>query len=128
MLCSCDEIWVVLDDCWLVEMIKCVFQFGFVWKVIDVKWDGFEVVFDGFDLVCVGFYFDEDVECFISDMCIVCNGQKIMVMIENVQMIQDVVVEYGLFGVFLVDWLVDDQIGFQDFLGKKGFCFGGMMG
>lgn len=125
---SRDEIRAVPDDRWLAEMTKRVFQSGFVWKVIDVKWDGFEAAFDGFDPARVGFYSDEDVERLISDTRIVRNGQKIMATIENAQMIQDVVAEHGSFGTFLADWPVDDQIGLQDFLGKKGSRLGGMTG
>jgi hypothetical protein len=36
------------DDRWLAQMTRCVFQAGFVWRVIDHKWDDFEDVFFGF--------------------------------------------------------------------------------
>lgn len=51
-----------------------------------------------------------------------------MATIENAQMIQDVVAEHGSFGAFLADWPVEDQIGLQEFLGKKGSRLGGMTG
>ena len=123
-----DEIRTVPDDRWLAEMTKRVFQSGFVWKVIEAKWDGFEAAFDGFDPARVSFYSDEDVERLVSDKRIVRNGQKIMATIVNAQMIQDVVAEHGSFGDFLANWPVEDQIGLQEFLGKKGSRLGGMTG
>ena len=36
------------DDRYLAEMTRCVFQAGFVWRVVDHKWDDFEDVFFGF--------------------------------------------------------------------------------
>jgi len=34
----------------LAEMARCIFQAGFVWRVIEQKWPGFEEVFHGFDV------------------------------------------------------------------------------
>ncbi len=36
------------DDRYLAQMTRCVFQAGFVWRVVDHKWDDFEDVFFGF--------------------------------------------------------------------------------
>ena len=36
------------NDRWLAEMTRCIFQAGFVWRVINQKWDDFEDVFFGF--------------------------------------------------------------------------------
>ena len=37
------------DDRYLSEMTRCIFQAGFVWRVVDNKWDDFEDVFFGAD-------------------------------------------------------------------------------
>lgn len=116
------------DDRWLAEMTKRVFQSGFVWKVIEAKWDGFEAAFDGFDPARVGFYSDDDVARLVSDTRIVRHGQKIMATIGNAQMVQAVAAEHGSFGAFLADWPVDDQLGLQTYLGQHGSRLGGMTG
>ena len=36
------------DHRYLSEMTRCVFQAGFVWRVVNQKWDNFEDVFFGF--------------------------------------------------------------------------------
>ena len=36
------------DDRYLSAMAKCIFQAGFVWKVVENMWPGFEEVFIGF--------------------------------------------------------------------------------
>ena len=122
------ELRAIPDDRWLAEMTRRVFQSGFVWKVIEAKWDGFEAAFDGFDPARVSFYSDDDVARLVSDERIVRNGQKIMATIENAQMVQDVAAEHGSFGAFLASWPVEDQIGLLDYLGKKGSRLGGMTG
>ena len=33
------------DDRWLAQMTRCVFQAGFVYRVVNAKWDDFETVF-----------------------------------------------------------------------------------
>ncbi|HKI61100.1 MAG TPA: hypothetical protein VKA31_02295 [Mariprofundaceae bacterium] len=38
------------DSRFLAEMARCLFQAGFVWRVINQKWDGFEAVFHSFDI------------------------------------------------------------------------------
>jgi len=33
------------DDRYLSAMAKCIFQAGFVWKVVEKMWHGFDTVF-----------------------------------------------------------------------------------
>ncbi|MEM0954121.1 MAG: DNA-3-methyladenine glycosylase, partial [Pseudomonadota bacterium] len=38
------------DDRYLAEFSKKVFQSGFVWRVVEQKWEGFESLFWGFNI------------------------------------------------------------------------------
>ncbi len=61
----------------LAEMTRCVFQAGFVWKVIDQKWNGFEDVFYGFDPNMILSLSVDDWAEIRTDKRIVRNNQKI---------------------------------------------------
>lgn len=123
-----EELIATPDDRWLAQMTRSVFQSGFVWKVIEAKWDGFEEAFDGFDPVRVSFYADEEIDRLVSDKRIVRNGQKIMATIENARFIAETSAEAGGFGRFLADWPADDQIGLIALFKVKGSRLAGMTG
>ena len=76
------------DDRYLATMTRCVFNAGFNWKVIDVKWDGFELAFEGFDPNRLAFFGDEMLGQLVSDTRIVRNGQKIKATLENAKFVR----------------------------------------
>ncbi len=125
---SAAELAHIPDDRWLSLMTRSVFQAGFVWKVIEAKWDGFEAAFDGFDPVRVSFYSDEDVDRLTRDERIVRNGQKIMATIANAGFVAEISAEHGGFGRFLADWPVIDQAGLLDVFKTRGSRLAGMTG
>ena len=114
------------DDRWLSMMTRCVFQAGFVWKVIEAKWPGFEAAFEGFDPVRVSFYSDDDVARLASDERIVRNGQKILATVHNAGFVADISKEHGGFGRFMADWPASDQPGLLELLKKRGSRLSGM--
>jgi 3-methyladenine DNA glycosylase Tag len=90
----------------LAEMSRCLFQAGFVWRVIDRKWPGFEEVFHGFDVnIILGLQAGEW-EQIGMDRRIVRMQQKIRAVRANAQFIEDIALEYGSFGRFIADWLI----------------------
>lgn len=114
------------DDRYLSMMTKCVFRAGFVWKVIDNKWDGFEAAFHQFDPGRVAFLEDDQLEELRHDTRIIRNPQKIRATRDNALFIVDVRKECGSFGVYLADWPADDTVGLWDDLHKRGSRLGGM--
>ncbi|WP_421787492.1 DNA-3-methyladenine glycosylase I [Hyphobacterium sp.] len=122
------ELTAIPDDRWLAGMAKAVFSAGFVWKVIEAKWDGFEAAFDGFDPGKVALYSDDDIARLVSDERIVRNGQKIVATVKNAQFIQEIAAEQGGFGAFLAGWPASDQIGLLDVFAKRGSRLGGSTG
>ncbi|WP_203294208.1 DNA-3-methyladenine glycosylase I [Maricaulis parjimensis] len=125
---SAAELADIPDDRWLSLMTRSVFQAGFVWKVIEAKWDGFEAAFDGFDPARVAFYSDEDVDRLLGDERIVRNGQKIMATIANAGFVSDIATEHGGFGRFIASWPVSDQAGLLDLFKTRGSRLAGMTG
>lgn len=123
---SPDELAAMPDDRWLAMMTRCVFQAGFVWKVIEAKWPGFEAAFDGFDPSRVSFYSDDDVARLASDERIVRNGQKILATVHNAGFVADIAKEHGSFGRFMADWSPSDQAGLLDLLKTRGSRLSGM--
>jgi 3-methyladenine DNA glycosylase Tag len=125
---SACELTAIPDDRWLAGMAKAVFSAGFVWKVIEAKWDGFEAAFDGFDPGKVALYSDDDIARLVSDERIVRNGQKITATVKNAQFIQEIAAEQGGFGAFLAGWPPSDQIGLLEVFSKRGSRLGGSTG
>ena len=112
----------------LSTMTRCVFNAGFNWKVIDVKWDGFELAFEGFDPNRLAFFGDEMLGQLVSDTRIVRNGQKIKATLENAKFVADTAKAHGSFGAFLSAWPVDDQAGLLSYLNTNGSRLGGATG
>lgn len=114
------------DDRWLSEMTKRVFQAGFVWKVVEAKWDGFEAAFDGFQPGPLSFMTDEDMDRLVSDERIIRNGQKIKAVRDNASFVLELARDHGSAGAFFADWPADDFIGLLDVMKKRGSRLGGM--
>jgi 3-methyladenine DNA glycosylase Tag len=116
------------ESCFLAEMSRCLFQAGFVWRVIDQKWPGFEEVFHGFDPnTILGLQADEWEEIG-KDARIVRKQQNIRAVRTNARFIEDVVLEHGSFGHFIADWPTSDLIGLFTILKKRGARLGGNTG
>jgi 3-methyladenine DNA glycosylase Tag len=116
------------DDRVLAEMAKRVFSAGFVWSVIENKWDGFEAAFQGFEPRKLVHKPDEFWEKLASDKRIVRNPQKIRSVRDNAQFVLDIAKQYGSFGKFLAAWPATDQIGLLELLAKRGARLGGNTG
>ncbi|SDW29904.1 DNA-3-methyladenine glycosylase I [Marinobacter mobilis] len=113
------------DDRYLSALTRCVFNAGFVWRVIENKWPGFEAAFEGF----VPLYWQqvppEVLERLASDERIVRNMQKIRTVPDNARMVVDAAREHGSFGAFLEQWTSADQIGLLQWLKRNGARLGG---
>jgi 3-methyladenine DNA glycosylase Tag len=123
-----EELRAIPDDRWLSGMTQAVFSAGFVWKVIQAKWDGFEAAFDGFDPGRVALYSDDDIARLVSDARIVRNGQKITATVKNAQFVQEIASEHGGFGAFLAAWSPAEQTGLLDLFAKRASRLGGSTG
>lgn len=112
----------------LAEMSRCLFQAGFVWRVINQKWSGFEEVFHGFDTnTILGLQADEWEEIG-KDARIVRRQQNIRAVRANAQFIEDIALEYGSFSYFIADWPTSDLTGLFAILKKRGSRLGGNTG
>ncbi len=116
------------DDRVLADMTKRVFSAGFVWRVIEQKWEGFEAAFLKFDPQRLAFQPDEFWEKLSSDTRIVRNGQKIVSVRDNARFVREIAAEHGSFGKFLAAWPPSDYVGLLDILAKRGSRLGGNTG
>lgn len=111
------------DECELFEwLVLEINQVGLSWEMILKKCDGFCVVYDGFDVDCVVVYVEQDIECLLLDVGIICNWLKVLVVIYNVQVIQQLWVSYGSFVVWLDVYYLCSKVDWVK-LFKKMFCF-----
>ncbi len=118
----------VSDAACLEEMTKCIFRAGFVWRVIDNKWEGFQRAFDDFDVTGCSLLGDEDLERLAQDASIVRNASKIATVPKNAQFVLDIRAEHGSFARYLAGWPVTDFVGLWADLKARGNRLGGQTG
>ncbi len=116
------------DHRWLSEMARCVFQAGFVWRVVDNKWEGFEEVFFGFPPEKIVMLSPDQIDRIAANPAIIRNRQKVISVQRNAHFILDIAREYGSFGKFVVRWPDDDLVGLFARLKAGGDRLGGMTG
>ena len=116
------------DDRWLAEMTRCVFQAGFVWRVVNNKWDDFEDVFFGFPPEKIVMLSPDQIDRFAQNPRIIRNRQKVLGVQANAHFILDVAKEHGSFGKFISRWPSEDLIGVFAYIKKHGARLGGMTG
>ncbi|MGQ4277126.1 DNA-3-methyladenine glycosylase I [Pseudidiomarina sp. E22-M8] len=108
------------DAFYLAEMTRGIFRAGFVWRIIDNKWQGFEQAFSGFVPVYWQQVPPERLEQLADDTRIVRNWQKIETVPRNAGMIVEVAEQHGSFGQFLANWPSSDQAGLLDYFKING--------
>ncbi len=117
------------SDRYLAEFSKKVFQSGFVWRVVEQKWDGFEEVFWDFDIAKLLMMPDDMLERKAQDKRIIRNYRKVLSIRENAMMISDTERQQDTaFGEFIAAWPKDDVVGLWTYLKKNGSRLGGNTG
>ena len=116
------------DDRWLAEMTRCIFQAGFVWRVVNQKWDDFEDVFFGFPPDRILMLSPDQIDRIAQNPKIIRNRQKVLCVQHNAQYIRDMEKEHGSFGKFVSRWPQEDLIGLFQHMKKQGARLGGMTG
>lgn len=123
-----EQITTIPDDRFLSEMSRCVFQAGFVWKVVNDKWDGFEKAFFGFQPQKLVMLSPEQLEELAKNPEIIRNMQKITSVQRNAQFVLEQAQDHGSFGGLVANWPSDDLIGLYKLLKQKGSRLGGLTG
>jgi len=116
------------DDRFLAEMTRCIFQAGFVWRVINQKWPNFEQAFFKFDPQKMLLLSPDFIDKLSADKSIVRNRQKIISVPQNAQFIIDIQHEHGSFSQFIQQWPIQDLVGLYQLFKKRGCRLGGMTG
>ena len=116
------------DDRWLAQMTRCIFQAGFVWRVVEHKWDDFEDVFFGFPPEKIVMLSTEQIDRFAQNPRIIRNRQKVLSVQANAHFILDIRREHGSFGKFIGNWPARELIDLFALLKKRGSRLGGMTG
>ena len=116
------------DSQYLSMMTRRVFQAGFVWKVIDAKWNGFNEVFLDFSIEKLMALSTEEWEEKARDIRIVRHLQKVFALRHNVFYVNEISAQNDSYGTFLYEWPNNDLIGLYSHLKKTGKRLGGMTG
>lgn len=125
---SDEDLRLITDDRVLAEFTKKIFQSGFVWSVVEKKWDSFEEVFWGFDIEKILLMPDDMLERKATDPAIIRNFNKVKTIRDNAYLIKEISNEHGSVANWLADWPSDDVIGLWAFLKKNGSRLGGNTG
>ncbi len=123
-----DQVAEMSNDRVLALMTQCIFQAGFVWKVVINKWPSFEEVFKGFDPHVLQYLSSEDLESIAHDTRIIRNMQKIKTVPYNAQWIVEVSSEYGSFAQFVSNSPTDNLVALFQLFKKRGQRLGGNTG
>jgi 3-methyladenine DNA glycosylase Tag len=116
-------------DRYLAEFTRKIFQSGFVWRVVDQKWENFEELFWGFDVERLLLMPDEMLERKAADPRIIRNMTKVSTIRDNALMIADTQRREGRsFGEFIAHWPQDDVVGLWLYLKSRGKRLGGNTG
>lgn len=118
----------IKDHRWLARMTRHVFSAGFVWSVIENKWEGFEEVFEDFDPETIAVKSDRELDEMAKDERIVRNRQKVWATRDNARMIVDAALDHGSFAKMVARWPADDLVGLLQYLQKNGGRLGGRTG
>lgn len=113
---------------WLAAFSKKVFQSGFVWRVVEQKWPGFNEVFFDFAPEKILMLSDEKLAEKAQDPRIIRNGNKVLTIRANAQMIYELSLEHGSFSALIANWPCDDIISLWALLKKRGAWLGGNTG
>ena len=116
------------DDRYLAQMTRCIFQAGFVWRVVDLKWDDFEDLFFAFPPERIVMLSPDQIDRLASNPRIIRNRQKVLSVQHNARFILDVTREHGGFGKFIAAWPTTDLIGLFGHMKRHGSRLGGMTG
>ena len=123
-----EELEDIPDDRYLSMMTRCVFRAGFVWRVIDHKWDGFENSFVKFNPLAIAHFSDERLEELAQDTNIVRDFTKIVATRNNAGFVLDQQRRHGSFAKFIAQWPSTDISGLWLELKKQGSRLGGNTG
>lgn len=117
------------DDRYLAEFSKKVFQSGFVWRVVEAKWEGFEEVFWQFNIEKLLMMPDDMLERKAQNPAIIRNFRKVQAIRDNAIMIDDTRRREGTsFARFVANWPTEDIVGLWLYLKKHGSRLGGNTG
>lgn len=117
------------DDRYLAEFSKKIFQSGFVWRVVENKWDNFEELFWQFNVDKLLLMPDDMLERKAQDPRIIRNHRKVLAIRENAGMIAATTRQQQCsFGEFVANWPSSDTVGLWLYLKQHGTRLGGNTG
>jgi len=116
------------DDRYLAEMTRCIFQAGFVWRVVNNKWAAFEAAFFNFAPEKMVWLSPDQLERIGSNPEIIRNMQKVLTVPHNAQFILDMQKEHGSFSEMIAQWPSSEIVEIFDLFKKRGKRLGGNTG
>lgn len=115
----------IADDRWLSELVRCVFQAGFVWRVVEAKWPAFERAFSSFDPYAVAFLSEDDMDRLLGDASLIRHHAKLRAARDNAAFFLELAAEHGSAAAWFAAWPDDDYVGLLGELKRRASRMGG---
>lgn len=123
-----EQISKLKDDRLLSAATKCIFQAGFVWRVVEAKWPDFETAFNGFNPLGMAHLSDERIEALMQDERVIRHRQKILSVRDNGLFFHEIALESSSFAEFIATWPAENIVDLWLLLKRRGSRLGGMTG
>ncbi|GGI81492.1 3-methyladenine DNA glycosylase [Shewanella gelidii] len=122
---SVDELMQFSDAELLSALSKQVFQSGFVWRVVELKWPQYEQAFFDFEPAKVLMLSPEQLQQRASDPTLIRHQKKTQAIYDNALMVHEIALEHGSFCRYIALWPEEEitQLWLQ--LKKRGARLGG---
>lgn len=116
------------DHRYLAGMARAIFQAGFVWRIVEAKWDGFEAAFSGFEPARVARFSEQKLRDLAQDTRIIRNPPKIRAVRDNARWLVTLAKEHGSASRFFANWPADDIVSLWGVLKLDGSRMGAFSG
>jgi 3-methyladenine DNA glycosylase Tag len=124
-----NQLRTIPDAEYLSALCKKIFQSGFVWRVVENKWDNFAELFWDFDIDKLLMMPDDMLERKARDPRIIRNLRKVWAIRDNAMMISETRRKHGgSFADFVAGWPATDITGLWTYLKRHGNRLGGNTG
>ncbi|WP_299489816.1 DNA-3-methyladenine glycosylase I [uncultured Shewanella sp.] len=112
----------------LSELSKKVFQSGFIWRIVDLKWPAYEQAFFDFEPMKVLMLSPEQLQARASDPALIRHQKKTQAIYDNALMMNELERTQGGLPQLISNWPEENIIGLWALLKSKGARLGGNTG
>ncbi|WP_298775997.1 DNA-3-methyladenine glycosylase I [uncultured Shewanella sp.] len=127
-VCTVEQLVQIPEHRLLSELSKKVFQSGFIWRIVELKWPAYEQAFFNFEPMKVLMLSPEQLQVRANDPALIRHQKKTQAIYDNALMMNHFRLDQGGLSQLISDWPEDNIIGLWALLKAKGTRLGGNTG